>query len=105
MISGSVTERTTEIGLRMAVGAGRSDVYRLFLLYGGKLILFGLAIGLFTGVAFSRILTSFLFDTSIYDFATLVTVCAVLVLACTAAIWIPARRAVRVDPIAVLRYE
>lgn len=105
VISGSVTERTTEIGLRMAVGAGRGDVYRLFLLYGGKLIAFGVAIGLFTGVAFSRLLSSFLFDTSIYDFATLVTVCGVLVLACTAAIWIPARRAVRVDPIVVLRYE
>ena len=102
VISGSVTERTTEIGLRIAVGAGRGDVYRLFLMYGGKLILFGLAIGLFAGLGLSRFLSSFLFNTSIYDFTTLASVCGVLLAIVGAAIWIPARRAVRIDPIAVL---
>jgi ABC-type antimicrobial peptide transport system permease subunit len=105
VISGSVTERTAEIGLRMAVGADRSDVYGLFLLQGGKLIFLGLVIGLMAGLAFNRLLSSFLFNTSVYDLATLLIVCGILVAVCVGAIWIPARRAVRVDPIAALRCE
>jgi len=105
VISGSVTERTGEIGLRMAVGADRRDVYRLFLVQGCKLIFSGLTIGLIAGLAFNRILSSFLFNTSVYDLATLLTVCGLLIAVCSAAIWLPARRAVRVDPIAALRCE
>jgi putative ABC transport system permease protein len=103
--SGSVTERTAEIGLRMAVGADRRDVYRLFFVQGAKLIFSGLTIGLLLGVAFNRTLSSFLFNTPVYDLATLLGVCGLLVGVCIAAICLPARRAVQVDPISALRCE
>jgi putative ABC transport system permease protein len=103
--SGSVMERTAETGLRMAIGADRGDVYRLFLLQGAKLILSGLAIGLVFGVAFNRTLSSFLFDTPVCDFATILAVCGVLIGVCIAAIYLPARRAVHVDPIGALCRE
>jgi putative ABC transport system permease protein len=103
--SGSVIERTAEIGLRMAVGADRSDVYRLFFIQGAKLIFSGLIIGLLLGVAFNRTLSSFLFNTPVYDLATILAVCGLLVGVCIAAICLPARRAVHVDPISALRCE
>jgi ABC-type antimicrobial peptide transport system permease subunit len=103
--SGSVMERTAEIGLRMAVGADRGDVYRLFFAQGAKLIFSGLIIGLLLGVAFNRTLSSFLFNTPVYDLATILAVCGVLVGVCIAAICLPARRAVHVDPISALRCE
>jgi putative ABC transport system permease protein len=103
--SGNVTERTAEIGLRMAVGADRGDVYRLFLVQGAKLIFSGLIIGLILGVAFNRTVSSFLFNTSVYDPATLLAVCGLVIGVCIAAICVPARRAVHVDPISALRCE
>jgi putative ABC transport system permease protein len=103
--SGSVMERTAEIGLRMAVGADRHDVYSLFLMQGAKLIFSGLAIGLLLGVAFNRTLSSFLFNTPIYDLATILAVCGLLIGVCVAAIYLPARRAVHVDPISALRCD
>ena len=101
----TVTERTHEIGIRMALGAQRDQVLRLIV--GGGLLLaaIGLAIGLPAGLAASYLLASLFYGVGLGDPVTYVGVSLALLSVSVAACWIPARRATRVDPIVALRYE
>jgi putative ABC transport system permease protein len=105
VISYSVSQRTREIGIRMAMGAQPSSVSRLFLRSGLSMAFMGAAIGLMGSWAASRLIARFLFEVSPTDWVTLGLVCLVLFLVAAAASFIPARRATRVDPILVLRCE
>jgi putative ABC transport system permease protein len=105
VVSYSVSERTNEIGIRVALGAASRDVVRLVLQE--ALILAGIAVvlGLVCSLALSRVLQTLLFEVTPTDPATLASVCgAILIVSALAAI-LPARRAMRVDPIVALRYE
>jgi predicted permease len=101
----SVGERAREIGVRMALGAARADVLRLVLRQGVLLTGAGLGIGLAAAAGASRLLASLLYGTTPTDPATFAAVPAVLAAAALAAIYVPARRALRLDPVAVLRQE
>ena len=101
----SAAQRTSEIGIRLALGAQRSDIMRLIVAQGLKLVLVGVAIGLGGALALSRLLTRFLYGIVPNDPATFALVALILTLVALVACWIPARRAMRVDPIVALRYE
>ena len=101
----SVSQRTKEIGIRMALGAQRSDVLRLITVQGMTLALLGIIIGLAIAFASSRIFASFLYGVSATDLATFTGVAGLLSLIAFIACFIPARRATRVDPMVALRYE
>jgi predicted permease len=105
LIAYSVTQRTPELGIRIALGARRSDVFRLVLVQGARLTLLGVALGLFSGLAFSRLLARMLFGVSATDPFTFAGVAALLAVVALLACFIPARRAANVDPIVALRYE
>ncbi|MGH8095255.1 MAG: ABC transporter permease [Chthoniobacterales bacterium] len=101
----SVTSRTREFGIRLALGAPRQDIFRLALGRGLFLVGIGLALGLFGALGAGRALTSLLYDTGSLDPAALFTAIVTLALVALLACWFPARRATRVDPIVALRYE
>ncbi|HEX5603060.1 MAG TPA: ABC transporter permease [Pyrinomonadaceae bacterium] len=101
----SVSQRTHEVGIRMALGAGRRDVLRLFMGQGMRLVLFGLVIGLGGAFALTRLMSSLLFGVSTTDAATFVLVAIGLAIVGAFACYLPARRATRVDPLIALRYE
>ena len=105
IVSHLVAQRTSEIGLRIAVGATTSDILRLIFKQGGKLILAGLGVGLALSLTLNRFLTSYLYGIGAADPWTLAAACSVLIAVASAAIWTPARRATRVDPTVALRYE
>jgi predicted permease len=105
VIAYSVSQRTREIGVRMALGAQRGDVMSLVLGEGLLVILIGLAIGLVGSLALTRYLSSLLVGVTATDPVTFAGVAVLLALAALAACYIPARRAVRVDPLVALRYE
>lgn len=100
-----VTLRIPEIGIRMAIGASRTDVLRLVLGESLRIATIGVAIGLATSFAVTRLLSSFLFGVSAVDPLTFAIVALLLCLVALAASYIPARRAVRIDPVRALRYE
>jgi putative ABC transport system permease protein len=105
LLAFSVARRTNEIGLRMALGANRTDVLRLVLKEGLTLIAIGLAVGLAGALVLMRSLTTLLFGVRATDPASFVTVSAVLLLVGMAASYLPARRATKVDPLVALRNE
>jgi putative ABC transport system permease protein len=101
----SVTQRTHEIGLRMALGAGRANVMRMVIRQALVPVLTGVVIGLVAATAVTRVLRSFLFEVAPLDGLTFSAVSALLVVVAVAASWLPALRATRVDPMAALRSE
>lgn len=101
----SVTQQTREIGIRMAMGAERSHVLRLVVGQGLKLTAAGLVLGVLVALALTRQLSSLLFGVSAYDPWAYGSVVLILVLVALLACYLPARRAVRVDPLVALRYE
>ncbi len=105
LIAYSVTQRTQELGIRIALGAQRRDVLRLVLAQGTRLTLLGVAIGVLAALTFSRLLASLLFSVSPTDPLTFAGVAALLMFVALIASYLPARRAMRVDPIVALRYE
>jgi len=101
----SVSQRTREIGIRMALGAQRRDVMKLVLRQGMRLALIGVAIGLPLSLAVTQWMKSMLFGLSTTDPVTFITVSGLLTFVALLACYIPARRATRVDPLVALRYE
>jgi putative ABC transport system permease protein len=100
-----VSRQTHEIGIRMALGAARADVLRMFVLMGLRLIGAGMIIGFLASLGVVRVLASQVWGVSSHDPVTLAIVVAVMTLAGMAACYFPARRAMRVDPMVALRYE
>jgi predicted permease len=108
VISYSVTQRVHEIGIRMALGAEKRDVFRMVVVQGLSLAFAGLAIGVTAALILTRLLLSFshlLYGVGASDPATLVSVSAVLIGVAILACYLPARRAMRVDPMVALRCE
>jgi ABC-type antimicrobial peptide transport system permease subunit len=105
VISYTVSQRTQEIGVRVALGAQRGDVVRLIVGQGAALGVIGIAIGLAGALAVTRTLRTLLFGVSPLDVTSFVGVSLALGLIALFASWIPARRAARVDPVEALRYE
>ena len=101
----SVAQRTHEIGIRVALGARRAEVLRLVLGQGAKLAMLGLAIGTAAALALSQFLSSLLYGVTARDPLTFAGVAALLAGVALAASYIPARRAMRVDPMIALRHE
>ncbi len=101
----SVARRTREIGIRVALGAQRADVFRLVMTRGVILVGVGVAIGLAVSIGFSRLLGALLFGVAPNSVATLAGVSAGLIAVALVACYIPARRATKVDPMVALRYE
>ena len=105
VLSFSALRRLREIGIRLALGAQRSDILRLVLSEGGRLLALGLALGLAGVFAAAQVLRSFLFEVSPLDPSVSIGVSLLLIAAALTAAWWPARRAARVDPIVTLRAE
>jgi ABC-type antimicrobial peptide transport system permease subunit len=105
LIAHMVLQRTREIGIRVALGAQRRDIMRLVLRQGIRATLIGVAIGVIAGLGLTRLLSSLLYGVTPGDWLTFLSVTILLLVVALAACAIPARRAMRVDPIMALRYE
>jgi len=105
LISYMVLQRTREIGIRVAMGAQGSDILKMVLRQGVRAAVAGVAIGILAALALTRFMSSLLYGVTPADGLTFAVVAALLLLVAVAACAIPARRAMRVDPIVALRYE
>jgi len=105
VISYVVGQRTHEIGIRLALGATRWAVLRIVLGEGSKLVLLGAAIGAVAALGLTRLMVNMLFGVSAHDPLTLAGVAGLLILVALLACYIPARRAMKIDPMVALRYE
>jgi len=104
-MSYNVTQRSRELGVRLALGAATRDLLGLVLRQGMRLVIIGVAVGLVAALAATRLLRSMLFNVSSSDPLTFVLIALLLLGVSLVAIWIPARRATKVDPIVALRAE
>jgi ABC-type antimicrobial peptide transport system permease subunit len=105
VVAYTVSQRTQEIGVRMAIGAQKGDVLSMIVSGGMKLALIGVAIGLAGALGLSRLLRTMLFQVTPLDVPSYALTAAVLLAVAAFACYVPARRATRVDPIIALRQE
>jgi putative ABC transport system permease protein len=105
VVSLLTTQRTNEIGVRVALGASTRDILQLVVGHGIKLVLVGIAVGLFGAFLTTRLLTSLLFGVTPTDPSTFLFAGSILLIVAAGASLIPARRAARIDPLVALRYE
>jgi len=101
----SVEQRTQEIGIRLALGADKSDVRRMVVFQGMRLVLVGVVVGLAGAVGLARVIANLLFGVAPRDPQVFISVSLVLSAVALAGVWLPARRAVAVDPVIALRAE
>ena len=105
LLSYTVAQRRSEIGIRMALGARRGDILALVVRQGAALVVAGGAVGVFAATASSRVLESLLYGVDTGDPLTFIAAPLVVVAVALVACWLPARRAARVDPVKTLRFE
>jgi ABC-type antimicrobial peptide transport system permease subunit len=105
VVSYSVQQRTPEIGIRIALGAAPGDVRNMVIIHGMKLVLAGLVIGIGAAFGLTRLLASLLFGVQPRDAITFVAVPVLLSAVALFAVWLPARRATRINPMEALRSE
>jgi putative ABC transport system permease protein len=105
VISHLVSQRTHEIGVRLALGAQPAEMMRLILGQGGRMALLGTALGTVAALGLARLLSAQLFGVTAHDPLTFAVVAALLMVVAVAACYVPARRAMRVDPLVALRHE
>jgi ABC-type antimicrobial peptide transport system permease subunit len=101
----SVQQRTQEIGIRMALGAEKGAVRSMVIFQGVRLAVIGVGIGLVAAFGLARLLTSLLFQTKTWDPVSFALVPVLLIAVAVIAVWLPAQRAIRVNPVDALRYE